>query len=488
MTAEHMQDQDFSDIEGYEREGNEPFLHWIYTRNGETPERRFAAAEAGLRLNPDDSLWQARVASGLPPSDEEFSRAAKERMARREREQQERKEAAEEERRARRAEDEDFEVPPGASDEEIQELILAKARKKAYPKLINILAEKEARAFAQEIESAKNPARFVVELVEDIPDAETKWSMEGLWPAGGVPLVIGQYKAGKSTAMANAVTARIHGTDYLGRFPSVPITGRVAYLNYELMAWQFRDWTMSMGMPIDRLLAVNLRGHRNPFALEADKRLLGEQLQAAGVELLVIDPFANAFRGWGDDQQSNTQVGEWWGMVAAWTKEYGIAEWMVGAHAGRQGEHARGASALEDNADTIWTITKVKDGRAFKALPRGADEVEEDALTFDPDTKLLTLAGTGSASKAALRAWFEEVKPVVLEIVGKSPGINVSGITKALKEAGITVKNGSVGKLSEHGEDAGWWKVSSPTPASRERRHVIDPDARELPEWLRPAP
>jgi hypothetical protein len=69
---------------------------------------------------------------------------------------------------------------------------------------------------------------------------------------------------------------------------------------------------------------------------------------------------------------------------------------VLSAHAGWNGERARGASALEDWADSIITMTKddSEDGtgeRYLRAIGRDVD-LEEDRLDYDPRTRTLTLA------------------------------------------------------------------------------------------------
>jgi hypothetical protein len=73
---------------------------------------------------------------------------------------------------------------------------------------------------------------------------------------------------------------------------------------------------------------------------------------------------------------------------------------VLSADAGWNGERTRGASAIEDWADSIITMTRddSKDGngeRYLRAIGRDVD-LDEDQLTYDASTRTLTLAGTGS--------------------------------------------------------------------------------------------
>jgi hypothetical protein len=120
-----------------------------------------------------------------------------------------------------------------------------------------------------------------------------------------------------------------------------------------------------------------------------------QPLKARGIEAILCDPFGRAYTG--QSQNDPGEVGAWLiGLDEFARAEVGARDVVLSAHAGWNGERARGASALEDWADSIITMTKddSEDGtgeRYLRAIGRDVD-LEEDRLDYDPRTRTLTLA------------------------------------------------------------------------------------------------
>jgi sugar phosphate isomerase/epimerase len=108
----------------------------------------------------------------------------------------------------------------------------------------------------------------------------------------------------------------------------------------------------------DRLFLVDLRGRRNPPRDGEDRERLAQHLRDQGVESLIVDPFGRAFTG--SSHNDAGEVGAWLAELDRWARaDVGARDVILSAHAGWNGERTRGASALEDWADT--TITLVRD-------------------------------------------------------------------------------------------------------------------------------
>src|SRR3546814_16158249 len=72
------------------------------------------------------------------------------------------------------------------------------------------------------------------------------------------------------------------------------------------------------GVPLDRVVQVDLRGRANPFHNAKQLRSLGEQLKALNVKSVFIDTFSHAFTG--DSQNDATQVRAWIRQVNQWAR------------------------------------------------------------------------------------------------------------------------------------------------------------------------
>jgi hypothetical protein len=116
------------------------------------------------------------------------------------------------------------------------------------------------------------------------------------------------------------------------------------------------------------------------------------------------------------------------------------------AHAGWDGERTRGASALEDWADSIITLTRDsgEDGssaRYVRAIGRDVD-LEEDQLRFSREERYLELARTGSRKATAEKQKTEILREAIIKIVSEQPKINGIEVEHALREAGVTLQRG----------------------------------------------
>src|SRR5262249_33584776 len=156
---------------------------------------------------------------------------------------------------------------------------------------------------------------------------------------------------------------------------------------------------------------LHLRGYRLPFWTPTARDFLIDWLAERAVSFLIVDPWARAFTGAGSEN-SNEDVGRVLDALDEIKRRAGVADLLVVAHTGRKehidgGEHVRGATRLDDWADTRWLITRDRRDRFFAAHGRGV-EVEEGRLTFDPDTLRLSFTD-GSRSESRMDRVLERV-------------------------------------------------------------------------------
>lgn len=271
--------------------------------------------------------------------------------------------------------------------------------------------------------------------------------VEGLIPSNAATLVVAQRKTGKTTFNLNLARALLTGEDFLGRFAVEPIVGRVSILNFEVAGAQLARWAADVGLDPDRLHLVNLRGRRNPLAHPADRAVLAQLLHSLNVETLIVDPFSGAYVG--QSQNDAGEVGAWLRDLDLFARtEVGAHDLILNAHAGWDAERTRGASALEDWADSIVTLTKGKDdddGRYMRAIGRDVD-VDEDGLTYDPITRTLSMAGTGSRRAKVGTEKVAFLVSAVHGVVSASPGVNGTEVGDILRRQKVAFRKGEENK------------------------------------------
>jgi hypothetical protein len=318
------------------------------------------------------------------------------------------------------------------------------------------MVRREVRAEAERRMAAAIPRPpFDAQLLADVADVEHQWRVAELLQVLGRMLLVAQRKTGKTTLALGLIRTLLLGGSFLGRFEVEPITGRVAFLNYEVSAQQLARWAREVGIPADRLLLVNLRGCSNPLADPDQTRRLAQLLRDHEAGFMVVDPFGRAFTG-----TSQNDAGEIAGFLArldTFATDAGISEYVLTAHAGWDGERSRGSSALEDWADVVLMLTRDKDddsGRYLRAFGRDV-EVEEDRLEYDPVTRRLSMSGAGSRKVAAAGRRTDALVEAVVEAVTVEPGSTVGRLEELVREAGHGFQRGDVGRACRSAVAAG---------------------------------
>lgn len=280
--------------------------------------------------------------------------------------------------------------------------------------------------------------------------------VEELVPSGASALIVAQKKTGKTTLVLNLARCLIEGGEFLGRFATRPVAGRVAILNYEVTGEMLARWADEVGVPTDRLVLVNLRGRRNPLRVEEDRAKLAALLRELEVEALIVDPFGRAYGG--KSQNDAAEVGQWLVDLDTFTRsEVGAAEVYLCAHAGWTAERTRGSSALEDWPDVTITLTRDQDNHQVRYLAAEGRDVllEEDRLDFNPTTRELTLSGGGSRRQAKAQKKTAELSAAVVEVVTERPGLNTRELSDELRTRGHAFQRGDVGRAASSATTSG---------------------------------
>jgi hypothetical protein len=201
-----------------------------------------------------------------------------------------------------------------------------------------------------------------------------------------------------TTTMGDLIRSLADGEPFLGKFAPAPLEGRVALWNYELGRDQQKRWLRDLGIGHpEKFCVLDLRGTRFPLINEHAETMAVQWLAEREVEWWIIDPFARAFVGCGDEN-SNADVSIFLDTLDVIKQRSGVKQIVMPVHTGRPGlqpndVRARGAARLDDWPDSRWLLFRDEDtnARFFSAQGRDVD-VDEEQVVMD-DMKRLCMSG-----------------------------------------------------------------------------------------------
>jgi hypothetical protein len=159
----------------------------------------------------------------------------------------------------------------------------------------------------------------------------------------------------------------------------------------------------------------------------------------------VIDPFARAFVGCGNEND-NSDVGVFLDTLDVIKERAGVNELIMPVHTGRavheEGqERGRGATRIDDWTDVRWLLTTDENARRYlRAIGRDVDEPEE-MLSFDPASRRLGIGGWDRRAQKAIDAFDRVITYVTdhpaasLNDIADGLGGRRAVILKAIQEA-----------------------------------------------------
>jgi hypothetical protein len=217
------------------------------------------------------------------------------------------------------------------------------------------------------------------------------------------------------------------------------MAGNAGYVNAEMDADDWRDIFRALPpgtYDASRIHALHCRGVPFPvITSDAARQWFVSWLREHSIEVLIIDTWGafcakNGVRNLNDDAEARTITDGLDGIKRA----AGVSSLVVPIHMPHQVpgmrhlERFKGAGAVGDWADTLWSYVADEDGtRYLSARGRARIEHPEDALYFDPATGALNWALTGSRAMTSASRMEERI----CEAARKSPGI----LTEDLKNA-----------------------------------------------------
>lgn len=304
-------------------------------------------------------------------------------------------------------------------------------------------------ARAEHMRTWREPPSYSLPELLALPDEPLQWRVHDVMPEGANVLLAAQFKAGKTTLINELAHALADGTDFLGTY-KVPAAARVALFNYEVGQAQYARWLRDRGFSgLDNVYVYSLRGYSLPLSVPIIRNQVIEWLRARHIAVWVVDPFARAFTG--GNENDNSEVGPWLEILDQIKEESGVSELVMPTHTGRAefapgAERARGATRLDDWCDVRWLLTRDDEGsRFFRATGRDVD-TEETRLEYDPLSRALTL-GEGSRPRRTgqgangPRRGAQSAEDMVLEVVADEPGASQRKIRAEARNRGLNVGN-----------------------------------------------
>lgn len=326
---------------------------------------------------------------------------------------------------------------------------------------------------AEEAASTYHTPIYVRTLSDELklPIEEVKWTIKDIFPTGANVTLTAQYKAGKTTLINSLAKSLADGEKFLNYYDQPEHKGRIVIFNYEVSENQYRRWMSDVAIESsDKITLVHLRGKRLPLTVARVEDLVVSILKDLDAQTWILDPFARAFTGCGDEN-SNSDVGLFLDTLDVIKDRAGVSNLVLPIHTGRAQENgidrARGATRLDDWADVRWLLKKTTDGRFFSADGRDVLQ-EEQMISFNEVTRSLTLGGTDSYTarkKSNEETW--------IDIVTTNPGLSTSDLSnilgkrvddKGLKAARKTALATHKVKTARVGTSDLWYSIDYVTP------------------------
>ncbi len=212
----------------------------------------------------------------------------------------------------------------------------------------------------------------------------------GVLPRGGLCIVCGPPKVGKSFLVANLGQALAAGRSF-GPF-IIRDAHRVLLLSAELGYYPLRERLRPMASRFPQFDASNFRSSRElniNLNSSWDMAKIRATLARWRPDVLCIDPLVRFHDG---DENSATDMAQVFGRIRALMEDYGLCV-ILAHHTGKDSARGpRGSSAIMGEYDTAIYVTETDDGLSLHFQMRHAEPPPDTELKFNPDSFWFELA------------------------------------------------------------------------------------------------
>lgn len=273
------------------------------------------------------------------------------------------------------------------------------------------------------------------------PDLDATYRVTDLLPAGGRVLLAAQYKAGKTSLVANLLRSLADGDLFLGRYHTAAVD-RIILIDTELDENMLRRWLRDQNIRSpDKIATISMRGRLSTFGIIDDHTRAEWAATLTGTDFIILDCLRPCLDALGLSEDKD--AGVFLTAFDALCKECGATEAAVVHHMGHTQERSRGDSRLLDWPDVLWKIVRDNDedgnnieagDRFFSAIGRDVN-IPEAQLEWQPETRALTVCGGGRNDKKARNAVGD-----IIELMNQPDhieGLSFNQLVNKLKGYGI---------------------------------------------------
>ncbi len=221
----------------------------------------------------------------------------------------------------------------------------------------------------------------------EMPPQEIEFIVEGMLMKGGIGLLAGKPKAGKSTLARILALSVARGTPFLG-FPVRK--GPVLYYGLEEIESEVRRHFEEMGADGTEEIFISTQ----PLP-GREVELVSEDIKRFSPSLVILDPLFRAVKV--RDASAYAEVSSALEPLLLLARESGAHIFCVhhlgkGARAGA--DSILGSTAIRGAFDVNILLNKNDHHRTIQSENRYGEAIEETVLLFDPETKTMALGGS----------------------------------------------------------------------------------------------
>lgn len=290
---------------------------------------------------------------------------------------------------------------------EIEQAEETKLQRRVEIELIN----QKARAEAKRIIANENRNVELATFSDDdfgdkellIPVEPEEWLVQDWFTNSSTMLLVADAKAGKTRLCMNLMQSLTENKPFLGKYQTFLAEGaRVCYLNYDMRPDRFRRYLKeyTWANP-NQFIIKHFVGNQFPFwQTEVFERFKDFALKS-NIQLLIMDTLQMASQGFVVNENDNTEMASFVGLMRQLVDACCIPHLLVTHHRGRsKEEHARGASSLDGAFDGWWTL-KADDRESHDApryLSARGRGVGQSAIELDYNEATETYTTEGKAA------------------------------------------------------------------------------------------
>lgn len=279
----------------------------------------------------------------------------------------------------------------------------------------------------------------------DEPEQTVDWLVENLLPMGGVSVIGGKPKAGKSTTVRNLIICVAKGVPFL----NFPVTqGPVIYCAFEEKREEVRKHFQDLGA--DSLLPIESFIGQAPEGIVEKIRISAQQLNPVLIVLDTLAKVANV-KDFNDYAQMTKALDPFLHVA----RDTG-AHLLFVHHAGKGdrsgGDALLGSTAIFGTVDTCLIQKRSEKYRTLEAICRYGHDLEETVLEWDEKQRAISLGGSKQEAdifrvqEDIRRALQIQEEPVTRETLEEAIEGKTSHKRSALKQLVETHKVERLGK------------------------------------------